>query len=88
MLVLTPVLFITSSLALGAWVWAVGTFLISRWIYNLVPVSVRGTTEIAMPNHKKFVINKGQGFGDVKVEVDEGRIRTNNGNDDGMSAAM
>ena len=88
MLVLTPVLFITSSLALGAWVWAVGTFLISRWIYNLVPVSVRGTTEIAMPNQKKFVINKGQGFGDVKVEVGEERIRTNNGIDDGMSAAV
>lgn len=41
-----------------------------------------------MPNHKKFVINKGQGFGDVKVEVDEGRVEEHNGVDDGMAAAM
>lgn len=51
-------------------------------------MSVRGTTEIAMPNHKKFVINKGTGFGDVKVEVDDGRIPASNGINDGSSAAM
>jgi len=58
LLVLIPVLLIAVSLAIGTWLWAVGTFLVSRWIYNALSLSVRGTTEIAIPNTKKIVVSK------------------------------
>merc|ERR1712093_972733 len=70
LLVLVPTLFITVSLAIVVWVWAVSSFLVARWVYNVVPVSVKGRTEVALPNGKVAVVEKtGEGYGDVKGEV-------------------
>ncbi|KAG4424917.1 hypothetical protein IFR04_001888 [Cadophora malorum] len=70
LLVLVPTLFITVSLAIVVWVWAVSSFLVARWVYNVVPVSVKGMTEVALPNGKVAVVEKtGEGYGDVKGEV-------------------
>lgn len=67
---LVPTLFITVSLAIVVWVWAVSSFLIARWVYNIVPVNVRGRTEVGLPNGKTAVVEKtGEGYGDVKGEV-------------------
>ncbi|KAH8752138.1 hypothetical protein F5882DRAFT_61471 [Hyaloscypha sp. PMI_1271] len=37
LLLLVPTLFITVSLGIVLWVWAVSSFLIARWVYNFVP---------------------------------------------------
>ncbi|PMD58177.1 uncharacterized protein K444DRAFT_644112 [Hyaloscypha bicolor E] len=50
LLLLVPTLFITVSLGIVLWVWAVSSFLIARWIYNFVPVRVARITEGEMPN--------------------------------------
>jgi len=34
---------------------AVSSFLIARWIYNIVPINVRGKAEVGLPNGKKAV---------------------------------
>jgi len=70
LLVLVPVLFITTSLGIAIWFWAVGTYIVSRWAYSLVPVSVRGGVEVDMPNGQKMVVKKsGEGYGDVEAKV-------------------
>lgn len=41
-----------------------------RWLYNFLPVNVKGKAEVGMPNGKKIVLNKsGGGYGDVKAEL-------------------
>jgi len=73
LLVLVPTLFITVSLGIAVWIWAVSSFLIARWVYNIVPINVRGKTEVGLPNGKKAVVTKtGDGYGDVKGEVRDG----------------
>ncbi|KAE8448185.1 hypothetical protein EG329_009789 [Mollisiaceae sp. DMI_Dod_QoI] len=69
LLVLVPTLFITVSLSFVFWVWAISSFLIAKWVYDMIPVSVRGRSEVGMPNGKKFVINKGEGKGEFEGEV-------------------
>jgi hypothetical protein len=49
--VLVPTLFITVSLGVVLWVWAVSSFLVARWLYNIVPVRVIRTTDGEMPNY-------------------------------------
>ena len=72
LLVLLPTLFITVSLGIVVWIWAVSSFLIARWVYNFVPINVKGRTEISLPNGKKAVVTKsGEGYGDFKGEVKE-----------------
>jgi hypothetical protein len=73
LLVLVPILFVTVSLGIGLWVWAVGSFLLARWVYGMVPLSVKGGMEVAMPNGKTVVVNKsGDGYGDVEAKVKPG----------------
>lgn len=72
LLVLVPTLFITFSLGFFFWVWAVGSFLVAKWVYDMMPISVRGTTEVGLPNGKKFVVAKGEGKGDFRGEVKNG----------------
>lgn len=68
LLILLPVLFITVSLALALWIWAVSSFLLARWVYNVFPVGVGGRAEVGMPNGKKVVVEKGEGWkGDGEV---------------------
>lgn len=72
LLVLVPTLFVTGSLAFVFWVWAIGSFLVAKWVYDMMPVSVRGSTEIGLPNGQKFVVDKGEEKGDFKGEVKNG----------------
>ncbi|KAN0114842.1 hypothetical protein V8E51_004386 [Hyaloscypha variabilis] len=44
LLLLVPTLFITVSLGIVLWVWAVSSFLIARWVYNFVPSKSHGST--------------------------------------------
>jgi hypothetical protein len=70
LLVLVPTLFVTVSLGIAVWLWVVSSFLVTRWAYNMIPLSVRGGMEVEMPNGKTAVINKtGDGFGDVEAKV-------------------
>jgi hypothetical protein len=63
-------LFITVSLGIAVWIWLVTSFLVARWVYNVLPINVKGKTELGLPNGKKAVVTKtGGGYGDVKGEV-------------------
>ncbi|KAH7152841.1 hypothetical protein EDB81DRAFT_789839 [Dactylonectria macrodidyma] len=37
-MVLVPALLVTSSVAVLIWAWAVGSFLVARWLYNHAPI--------------------------------------------------
>ena len=41
LLVLVPSLLVTSSIAVFVWGWAVGSFVVARWLYNLSSVGVQ-----------------------------------------------
>ncbi|CAJ2510519.1 Uu.00g133280.m01.CDS01 [Anthostomella pinea] len=73
-LFLIPTLFITSSIASLVFLWALTTFLAGRWVYNVLPVSVRGDARLNLPNGKQVIIEKpqrnGVGF-DIKTEAAE-----------------
>lgn len=61
----------TVSLGIAIWIWAVSSFLVARWAYNMIPLNVRGGMEVDMPNGKTVVVNKtGEGYGDVKAKVE------------------
>jgi hypothetical protein len=54
----------------------VTSFLFARWVYNVFPVNVRGTAEMGLPNGKKVVVNKSDGWmdnGGIKGEVVDGQ---------------
>lgn len=61
----------TVSLGIALWAWAVSSFLVARWVYNAAPVSVRGKTEVGLPNGKKIVVKKhGDGVNGVDGSVE------------------
>jgi membrane protein implicated in regulation of membrane protease activity len=69
LLLLLPTLFVTVSLGIVVWIWAVSSFLVARWVYDVVPVNVRGKAEVGLPNGKKIVVDKQDGWrGEGKVE--------------------
>lgn len=71
LLLLLPTLFITVSLGILVWMWAVGSYLVARWAYAKIPVNVRGDMAVEMPNGKTMTVNKtGNGYGDVEARVD------------------
>lgn len=72
LIVLIPTLFVTVGSAILVWMWAIGSFLVVRWVYDMVPVSVRGTTEVGLPNGKKFVVDKGEGKTEFSGGVRDG----------------
>lgn len=44
--------------------------MVARWLYNVLPVSVKGKAEVGIPNGKTIVVDKtGGGYGDVNAEV-------------------
>ncbi len=61
-----PTLFVTVSLGIAVWIWAISSFLIARWIYNILPINAKGKAEVGLPNVKKAVFDKS---GDVTGEV-------------------
>lgn len=70
LLVLMPILAITGTFAIATWVWAVGSFLAVRKVYSMIPMSVKGVTEVDMLSGKKLVVSKtGDGFGDVHANM-------------------
>lgn len=71
LLILLPTLFVTVSLGIAVWIWAVSSFFIARWVYNVTPISGKGKMEVGLPNGKKTVVTKGEGP-DVKTEVRDG----------------
>jgi len=75
LLVLVPTLFVTVSIGIAVWAWAVGSFIVSRWLYSLIPVSVKGGMAVDMPNGKTVLINKtGEGYGDVDAKIKTSEI--------------
>ncbi|KAH6652398.1 hypothetical protein BKA67DRAFT_661139 [Truncatella angustata] len=77
LLVLVPILFITVSIAIVVWLWAFATFLVGRWVYRMLPVSLQGDVQVRVPNGKQVIFQKdrnsgaGIGFDQVKEEATE-----------------
>jgi hypothetical protein len=40
----------------------VTSFLVARWVCNVVPINVRGKAEMGLPNEKKVVVNRSDGW--------------------------
>ncbi|KAF4983454.1 hypothetical protein FZEAL_1183 [Fusarium zealandicum] len=53
LLLLVPTLLVTSSIAVLVWGWAVGSFLVARWLYNHAPVGVQNGQVIKKENQKE-----------------------------------
>ncbi|KAG9247232.1 hypothetical protein BJ878DRAFT_557294 [Calycina marina] len=71
LVILIPTLFITVGLGIGVSVWAVGSFLVAKWVYARIPVSVRGRTEVGLMNGNNAVVSKtGDGVSGFKMEVE------------------
>ncbi|OLN96889.1 hypothetical protein CCHL11_02323 [Colletotrichum chlorophyti] len=58
LLVLVPTLFFTCSIAVLVWVWAAGSFVVAKRMYELSPVSARGDLEVDAPNGKTYAVTK------------------------------
>ncbi|TDZ16037.1 hypothetical protein Cob_v011106 [Colletotrichum orbiculare MAFF 240422] len=56
--ILVPTLFFTCSIAILVWVWAAGIFLLAQWLYNMSPISAKGSVEVDTPNGQKLVVAK------------------------------
>ncbi|KAL5601849.1 hypothetical protein FOBRF1_009382 [Fusarium oxysporum] len=50
LLVLVPALLVTSSIAVLVWGWAIGSFIIARWLYNHSPVGVQNNEAVKKEN--------------------------------------
>ena len=50
LLVLVPALLVTSSIAVLVWGWAIGSFIIARWLYNHSPVGVQNNEVVKKEN--------------------------------------
>ncbi|CAG7555855.1 unnamed protein product [Fusarium equiseti] len=50
LLILVPALLVTSSIAVLVWGWAVGSFVVARWLYNLSSVSVQNGEVVKKEN--------------------------------------
>ncbi|KAK8029587.1 hypothetical protein PG993_010878 [Apiospora rasikravindrae] len=55
-LVLVPTLFVSFSVAILVWIWAVATFVFARRVYQMIPASVRGDMAIRMPGTDQQVV--------------------------------
>ncbi|KAF4451163.1 hypothetical protein F53441_5862 [Fusarium austroafricanum] len=50
LLILVPALLVTSSIAVLIWGWAIGSFMIARWLYNHSPVGVQNSEVVKKEN--------------------------------------
>lgn len=71
LLVLVPTLFVTVSLGIVVWIWAVCSFLATRWAYNMLPLGTSSSrVDTATPNGKTVVAMKApDGYGNAEVRV-------------------
>ena len=53
-----PTLCVTFSVGVLVWIWAVSSFVVARWLYNALPVSVKGDVEVKGPNGTAAVVTK------------------------------
>lgn len=81
LLVLCPILFVTSGIAVLVWVWAVVTFIVGRKVYQMLPVSLQGDMQVKMPSGKQVIFQKerkndaGSGFDDVNIKEEAADVR-------------
>lgn len=45
-MLLVPTILVTGSIAVLVWGWAVGSFVVARWLYEHSPVQVKGDARI------------------------------------------
>jgi hypothetical protein len=67
-MLLVPTLLVTSSIAVLVWGWAVGSFLVARWLYRHAPVAVQGDMSIDAAGRKVDLV-KGENGLDASVET-------------------
>ncbi|CAM1502755.1 Fc.00g075310.m01.CDS01 [Cosmosporella sp. VM-42] len=60
MLLLVPTLLVTFSIAVLVWGWAVGSFVVARWLYNHAPVGVKGDVEVEAGGKRVTVYKEGK----------------------------
>ncbi|OHW90096.1 hypothetical protein CSPAE12_11322 [Colletotrichum incanum] len=58
LLVLVPTLFFTCSIAVLVWVWAAGSFVVAKRLYEISPIRARGELEVDAPNGKTYAVTK------------------------------
>ncbi|KAI1437397.1 hypothetical protein GGR50DRAFT_69753 [Xylaria sp. CBS 124048] len=75
LLFFVPTLFLTAGLSILVWLWAVGTYIVGRSIYNRLPLRLRVTEDKKVIFHRDASGNhgNGDGFEAIKAEVAEAR---------------
>jgi len=58
LLVLVPTLFFTCSIAVLVWVWAAGSFIVAKRLYEISPIRATGDLEVHVPNGKTYAVIK------------------------------
>ncbi|TQN69821.1 hypothetical protein CSHISOI_05638 [Colletotrichum shisoi] len=58
LLVLVPTLFFTCTVAVLVWVWAAGSFVVAKRLYEMSPIHARGELEVDAPNGKTYAVIK------------------------------
>ncbi|KAK1674932.1 hypothetical protein BDP55DRAFT_729170 [Colletotrichum godetiae] len=58
LLVLVPILFFTCSIGVLVWIWAAGSFVVAKRLYEMSPIRGRGDLEIDAPNGKTYAVTK------------------------------
>jgi hypothetical protein len=66
-MLLVPTLLVTSSIAVLVWGWAIGSFLVARWLYNHSPVAVQGDMRIDTAGKSMGVVKDENGI-DASIE--------------------
>ena len=65
-MLLVPTLLVTFSVAVLVWAWAVGSFVVARWLYDHAPVGVRGNAQVDAAGRKFELVKNDRGI-DGKV---------------------
>lgn len=60
-MILVPALLVTFSIALLVWAWALGSFLVARWIYSRIPASVSADFEVTTAGKRLSVVKDEKG---------------------------
>ncbi|KAM4064384.1 promethin domain-containing protein [Hirsutella rhossiliensis] len=61
LLLLVPALLVVSSIALLVWGWALGSFLIARWLYAHAPVAANGRVDVDVAGRHMDVVKNENG---------------------------
>lgn len=59
-MLLVPTILVTFSIAVLVWGWAIGSFLIARWLYNHAPFGVQGDLVVDAAGKRVTVYKEGQ----------------------------